>query len=292
MVEGGRALTYNITDAAFRAVLGPSVMVRRRGILKTVARIRLTAKEMFMLTGIVGAEAVIGLEDPFRGTLAEEMPREIARVEQDLQAKGLIVMEDGEPVLAEELLEYIEICSRTLFTVRLQSGGPGGGSDERFLYYSAPLVVQAKIETREGERKYVLEGLGSPSEAWMKIVAYMKPAHKSNRHAAELALPAGWLDSWLDGADMDPKPATFLLERGYPEGAVSELARAVEAPERLAAFTAYYRPDGKWRVQGVRVLEGPGSLWLVRGERDREHLSPVSPADLVRHLSAVIERIK
>ena len=79
--------------------------------MEVSSRIKLTGKQFFVLTGIVGARAVIGLEDPFRGTLAEEMPVEVAKIEQERREKGLIDTAGKEPVLVEELLEYIEVCT-------------------------------------------------------------------------------------------------------------------------------------------------------------------------------------
>lgn len=151
------------------------------------SRIQLTGKQFFVLTGIVGARAVIGLEDPFRGTLTEEMPVEVAKIEQELLEKGLIQTADNEPVLVQELLEYIEVCSRTLLTIHMRVAGSEETSKECFIYYSSGLVVKADIEIGPGgDRLYVLEELGTPSEAWLKIIGYLQLEDR------KIAIQAHW----------------------------------------------------------------------------------------------------
>lgn len=260
--------------------------------MDTQSRIKLSGKEFFILTGIARAEAVIGLEDPFRGTLSEEMPFEIARVEQALQAKGWIHTEQGEPVLARELLEYIELCSRTLFTIHLKTMKAGGVWRERFLYFSSSLVVQAEIAEEGGERIYMLDQLGSPSTAWMKVMSYMEPVQRVNRNTGQLTLPGGWLEQWMSRDRIDTDPKEHLLANGCPEAVASELAQAVQAPERYASFTVYYRKGRDWRIEGIRLLRGRESHWLVRGEGNRDQLRGVSAAEIIRELGSVIERVK
>ncbi|VTR26294.1 Uncharacterised protein [Actinobacillus pleuropneumoniae] len=82
----------------------------------------------------------------------------------------MIQTADNEPVLVQELLEYIEVCSRTLLTIQLRVAGSEEASKECFIYYSSSLVVKADIEIGPGgERLYVLEELGTPSEAGLRL---------------------------------------------------------------------------------------------------------------------------
>ena len=141
MVEGRRRLTYNSNDKLrYKHKIGGTDRKEERS-LEVSSRIKLTGKQFFVLTGIVGARAVIGLEDPFRGTLAEEMPVEVAKIEQEPQEKGLIDTAGKEPVLVEELLEYIEVCDRTLLTIHMRVSGSDEALKECFIYYSSSLVV-------------------------------------------------------------------------------------------------------------------------------------------------------
>ncbi|MEX3616550.1 hypothetical protein [Paenibacillus glucanolyticus] len=247
------------------------------------SRIKLTGKQFFVLTGIVGARAVIGLEDPFRGTLAEEMPAEVARIEQELLEEGLIVTDtvDNEPVLAQELLEYIEVCSRTLLTIHMRVTGFEGEPKECFIYYSSALVVKSEIESGpSGERIYVLEELGTPSEAWLKIIGYLQLEDRKNRGTGPLALPKGWFQQWMNA------------EQGYPESVVTALADSVSSPERYASFTVYYCPDLNCRIQGIELLRGKDSNWLIRPEGDQDQIRGAQVTEIIHELGAVIERIK
>lgn len=257
------------------------------------ARIKLTGKQFFVLTGIVGARAVIGLEDPFRGTLAEEMPAEVARIEQELLEKGLIDTGDNEPVLAQELLEYIEVCSRTLLTIHMRVTGIEGEQKECFIYYSSALVIKAEIESSSaGERMYGLEELGTPSEAWLKIISYLELEDRKNRVTGRLALPKGWFQQWMNAEQGEQEPQRHLLAQGYPESVVSALADSVSSPERYASFTAYYCPDLSCRIQGIELVRGTNSNWLIRNEGDQDQIWGAPVTEIIRELGAVIERIK
>ncbi len=263
--------------------------------LEFSSRIKLTGKQFFVLTGIVGARAVIGLEDPFRGTLAEEMPAEVARIEQELLEEGLIVTDtvDNEPVLAQELLEYIEVCSRTLLTVHMRVSGSEGEPKECFIYYSSALVVKSEIESGpSGERIYVLEELGTPSEAWLKIIGYLQLEDRKNRGTGPLALPKGWFQQWMNAEQGEQEPQRHLLAQGYPESVVTALADSVRSPERYASFTVYYCPDLNCRIQGIELLRGKDSNWLIRPEGDQDQIRGAQVTEIIHELGAVIERIK
>lgn len=257
------------------------------------SRIQLTGKQFFVLTGIVGARAVIGLEDPFRGTLTEEMPVEVAMIEQELLEKGLIQTADKEPVLVQELLEYIEVCSRTLLTIHMRVAGSEETSKECFIYYSSSLVVKADIEIGPGgERLYVLEELGTPSEAWLKIIGYLQLEDRKNRDAGSLVLPKGWFQQWMNAEQGGQEPRKHLLAQGYPETVVNDLADCVSHPERYATFTAYYCPDLNCRIQGIELLRGAQSNWLIRNEGEQDQIWGATVTEIIRELGAVIERIK
>lgn len=257
------------------------------------SRIKLTGKQFFVLTGIVGARAVIGLEDPFRGTLAEEMPGEIAKVEQELSEQGLIDTSSSEPVLLQKLLEYIEVCSRTLLTIHIRVSGIEDEQRECFIYYSSSLVVKAEIESGpDGARSYVLQELGTPSQAWLKIMSYLQLEDRKNRDTGQLALPKGWFQQWIHGGEIDGEPQRHLLTQGYSKSVVSSLVDSVSYPERYAAFTAYYCPDLNFRVQGIELLRGKDANWLIRSEGDQDEIWGATLTEIIRELGAVIERVK
>ncbi|MGG4104578.1 hypothetical protein AAXB25_11640 [Paenibacillus lautus] len=257
------------------------------------SRIQLTGKQFFVLTGIVGARAVIGLEDPFSGTLTEEMPIEVAKIEQELQEKDLIDTGDSEPVLVQELLEYIEVCSRTLLTIHMRVSGSDKEPKECFIYYSSSLVVKADIDSEpDGERVYVLEALGTPSEAWLKIINHLQLEDRKNRDTAPLAMPKGWFQQWMSAEQGEQEPRKYLLAQGYSESVVSALADCVSHPERYATFTAYYCPDLNCRIQGIELLRGQHSNWLIRNEGEQDQIWGATVTEIIRELGAVIERIK
>lgn len=256
-------------------------------------QIRLTGKQFFVLTGIAGAKAVVGLEDPFRGTLAEEMPAEVARIEQELEEAGYIRLVDGEPELVPQLLEYIEICSRALLTIHLAvDDKQRSRSSECFFYYSAGAVVKAELKYIDHMHMYELEEIGTPAEAWMKIMSSLNLQERPKRCPEQLKLPKGKLWQWLNGEQEASGAAQSLRKEGSSEQAVTRLAEAVKAPENYSAFTAYYRLQHDWRVEGIELLRGREANWVVRPDDRHDQIREASVMEIVRELGDVISRIK
>lgn len=261
--------------------------------MEVSSKIKLTGKQFFVLTGIVGARAVIGLEDPFRGTLTEDMPGEIAKVEEELSEQGLIDTTQDEPVLLQKLLEYIEVCSRTLLTIHIRVSGTEDEHRECFIYYSSSLVVKAEMDSGpDGARAYVLEEFGTPSQAWLKIMSYLQLEDRKNNDTGQMNLPKGWFQQWIHAGQDDREPQKYLLSQGYPPSVISSLADAVSQPERYAAFTAYYCPDFKCRVQGIELLRSKHANWLIRSDGEQDEIRSATLTEIIQELGAVIERVK
>lgn len=65
--------------------------------------ITLKAKELFFLAGILGSDRLLGVEDPFKGYLAEELAEEWEQVKATLLEKGYLKRVDKGKELAMPL---------------------------------------------------------------------------------------------------------------------------------------------------------------------------------------------
>lgn len=55
--------------------------------------VTLQIKELFFLAGILGSDRLLGVEDPFRGYMAEEIAMEWERVKTSLLDKGYLIQD-------------------------------------------------------------------------------------------------------------------------------------------------------------------------------------------------------
>lgn len=102
----------------------------------------------------------------------------------------------------------------------------------------------------------------------------------------------GKLWQWLNGEQEASGAAQSLRKEGSSEQAVTRLAEAVKAPESYSAFTAYYRLQHDWRVEGIELLRGREANWVVRPDDRHDQIREASVMEIVRELGDVISRIK
>lgn len=74
--------------------------------------ITLKAKELFFLAGVLGSDRLLGVEDPFKGYLAEELAEEWEQVKATLLEKGYLKRVDKGKELAMPPTVFQESLSR------------------------------------------------------------------------------------------------------------------------------------------------------------------------------------
>ena len=73
--------------------------------------VTLSRKELIFLCSLVGAESIIGIDDPFLIYTQEEMDNEYAQIKKVLEEKNCLKTSDnGEIILDENILAIVKTC--------------------------------------------------------------------------------------------------------------------------------------------------------------------------------------
>ena len=75
--------------------------------------LRLSARELAYLTGLLGADEFYGLEDPFFGLDRSEISAAVRKAQEDLDARGLLEMNFvGGASVSQAAADVVSVCAR------------------------------------------------------------------------------------------------------------------------------------------------------------------------------------
>lgn len=85
----------------------------------------LTGAELAYLSALLGAETLVGMEDPFRGLLADEVGAALRQARERLIGRGWLTLRPDGSLLADgDLAAAVRVCGAPGATLKL-SGGAG-----------------------------------------------------------------------------------------------------------------------------------------------------------------------
>ena len=122
-----------------------------------------SAQELIFLAGVLGADALIGVEDPFRGWFGEELKAAWEETKQDLARKRLLREEsDGRLTVDTTVAALVGAAAFPTVSFILTTL-PSEGEQEMYVYHVSPYrVVLQKREPQE--ETYTLQQVEGPSE--------------------------------------------------------------------------------------------------------------------------------
>ena len=119
----------------------------------------MTGAQLAYLAALLRADLLIGLPDPFRGLLADEIAAALGQARAELTARGwLTPLPDGTLRIDDAVADAVRVCGapRSSLRVRDQSGGLS------YIHLSEQMAVE--LAAVEGPDQYRLSPLGTPAE--------------------------------------------------------------------------------------------------------------------------------
>lgn len=227
------------------------------------AEVHGTAVEMVLLAGLLGAEQVLGVEDPFHGWLAEEVDSAWQETRAGLLARGYLTSGPGGTTTLDETVAALVgtwAYARASFVV---SATRELGPAQVAYYHVGDHLAVEQVRTDDGCR---LVALGDAEAVLARVCRLSGLAAQAAAAQGSIALPESDLRRAREAAQAGGAPAALplLLRPGASDKDAQALAATLAEPLANSALAGLARRGDAWEVAGLALLEGRNGLWRLR----------------------------
>lgn len=259
-----------------------------------VPAITCSPQEMVFLAGLLGADTLLGIEDPFRGWLADEIEEAWQQARTVLAERRFIeIQTDGSVVMDVAVAALVGTWAFPEASFVLTVTSAGGLADTRYFHLTRHLAVEQTVEA-DGCQLAALEN----RQAVFTRVTGLLGLHEQHpvpgasgvlkeEHLIQARTLAG--DSGAEAAQI------ALHQAGLDTDTAAALAETLAYPVCNGALVALARRESTWEVAGLGLLEGQNGLWRLRaftrhGENWVEAI-PCGAAEACQAIRRVMNRV-
>jgi len=222
-----------------------------------------TAAEMVLLAGLLGAEQVLGVEDPFRGWLAEEVDSAWEQARVGLAARGYLTTgPDGTVTLDATVAALVGTWARPRASFVVTATRLPGPAQVVYYHVGDHLAVE-QVRSADGCRLLAL----ADAQAVLECVCHLCGlAEQAAAAQGPLVLPESDLRRAWEAAQAGGVSAALpvLLRPGASDEDARALAASLAEPASNSAVAGLTRRGNSWEVAGLALLEGCNGLWRLR----------------------------
>jgi len=246
-----------------------------------------STQEMVFLASLLGADTLLGIEDPFMGWLADEIEGAWQQARAELAERHFIEVQDDDSVVMDvAVAALVGTCAFPEASFVLTVTPAGESVDVRYFHLTRHLAVE---QTMEGEGCQ-LTALENAQAVFARVTGLLglheqRPAPGSGgilmeQHLAQARALAD--ESGTEAAQ------TILQRSGLDADAAAALAETLAYPVCNGALVALARRETTWEVAGLGLLEGQNGLWRLRAfTRDGDNWVEAIPCDALEACEAV-----
>ncbi|NEZ41717.1 hypothetical protein [Paenibacillus alvei] len=233
--------------------------------------IELSKKELYFLAGIIGSDRLLGVEDPFRGYLTEEITEEWNKVKASLLRKGYLTeapggVELGIPSHVYSTVAVTGLANRSCWVRFLDTvAEPGRKEYEGYFHFTDDLTIERVQAQGQADMYYFLE-YGSTNEACSVIVNRMHWAEQDESDITAVMLSKRHFHKLYEQANeltVEQMVSQLMTFDGEEEGAVA-LAHSLKHRTASGEMLFLVWNEKTWDVQGAAFLVGGARNWLIR----------------------------
>ncbi|SUA97766.1 Uncharacterised protein [Paenibacillus thiaminolyticus] len=228
--------------------------------------ITLDAKELYFLTGIIGSDRLLGIEDPFRGCLTDEIAEEWDRAKSALLKKGYLMEEPNGVELSMPPHVFSSVAVTGLAKrscwVRYSHASE---AFEGYLHMTDEMVIQ-RVRCNEDPNRYTLYEIGSVEEACRELIERMRWADQPETEMTSVILSKRHFHKLYEQAPqltVEQMTCQLMTFDGEEEGALA-LARSMKNKVAEGEFLFLVWNEQDWDVQGLAFIIGDSCNWLIR----------------------------
>ncbi|HEY2491439.1 MAG TPA: hypothetical protein VGI33_00660 [Paenibacillus sp.] len=244
--------------------------------------ITLEAKEFFFLAGILGSDRLLGVEDPFRGYLAEEIAEEWEVARASLLDKGLLIQEENEMELSmpPAVFSRVAIAGLSECACWLKYSHHGE-TFEGYLHVTNERVVQV-CKCEPNSSYYRLDELGTVDEVCGKLVEELGFKEGFPTEVPALFFSQHKFDELYENSlslDLETLCDQLAEATDDVEGAIA-LAKCLQFRSHEGEMHLSVWDGQEWETQSAAFLVNDSMNWLIRksmsGDQDWIIASPTS----------------
>lgn len=219
-------------------------------------------QELVFLAGLLGADTLVGVEDPFWGWLAEEVEEAWEKAKVELADRRFIELQpDDQVVMDVTVAALVGACAFPKASFLLTVGASQEATTH-VLYLAEGIAVE---QAQEGEQ-YRLTALDGADAILQRIETLLGLHDQVAPGVPGQALRDESLAQARDKATQgDLEAARAVLEQaGLPAETAAVLTEDLAHSIRDGALVAIAPQEQSWEVAGLGFLEGKNGLWRLR----------------------------
>ncbi|MCF2718709.1 hypothetical protein [Paenibacillus sp. 203] len=228
--------------------------------------ITLKAKELFFLAGVLGSDRLLGVEDPFKGYLAEELAEEWEQVKATLLEKGYLKRADKGKELAmpPTVFSRVAIAGLSNRACRIRYVR-GGKQFEGYLHCTNERVVELAKSADEPD-EYRLYDLGNVEKACETLIDKMGWVDRLVPESPALMFSKQAFNKIYEqsaGESVSLISSKLTEASGDAEGSVS-LAQSLSSRVAEGELQLLVWNGREWESQRAAFVLCPAMNWIFR----------------------------
>ncbi|WP_342555559.1 hypothetical protein [Paenibacillus sp. FSL R7-0652] len=228
--------------------------------------VTLQKKELFFLAGILGSDRLLGVEDPFRGYMAEDIAMEWECVKTTLLEKGYLIQDQdtNELIMTPTVFSRVAIAGLSDRACWLRYT-ISGKSYESYIHCTDERVVEV-TRTADVPDSFRLSDLGNVREAIDILIERMKwSGHSPVEKPALMCSKKKFYDvmNGLEDCEVQAVADELSQETNDPEGSLA-LARCLVSKQSDGELRLLVWGQEGWQSQSAAFTASAASNWLFR----------------------------
>ncbi|KZE76840.1 hypothetical protein FQU75_02090 [Paenibacillus polymyxa] len=228
--------------------------------------ITLKAKELFFLAGVLGSDRLLGVEDPFKGYLAEELAEEWEQVKAALLEKGYLKQADKGKELAmpPTVFSRVAIAGLSNRACRIRYVR-GGKRFEGYFHCTNERVVEL-VKSADEPDEYRLYDLGNVEKACETLIDKMGWVDRLVPESPALMFSKQAFNKIYEqsaGESMSQISSRLTEASGDEEGAM-RLAQSLSSRVAEGELQLLVWNGREWESQRAAFVLCPAMNWIFR----------------------------
>ncbi|WP_166244930.1 hypothetical protein [Paenibacillus turpanensis] len=230
----------------------------------------LDVQEFAVLTALLDADMVIGLDDPYLGYLEEERQRAIEETQIRLLEQGIVVVHEDALDIEETHAVLTGVCAaaRTLAVLRI-TGNQDKPLHESAFYFTQELVVECKKNMDSREAHYELVSMGPPYVCLAGIVDRWLGTGREQGGEAMPSLPLPCFEQLVrDQGPLSEETMQMLSQSVPAEGEREKLIELFSNKRGVLDFTVMTWNESRmgWSHSDIRFLLGQHDAYRIEAK--------------------------
>jgi len=255
--------------------------------------IDLSQDEYLFLLHFLQSPSVSGIENPYAGTLSEELEKKLSRALQSLQTKGVIILSPtGDWVIESQAKSLIAPCASAKKSLRAICTTGQRKRDTRFFHFAQQSIVEDAILSDERRR---LTRIYPPDQVVERIREQFQLYEQKAVPGQKCTIPRLVLERITQTAEREEQVIRQLEGVGTNKRLASVLAKAIISPASTSVL-ARVDPETNFTDQELGILEVADGLLLTRlvenSKGEQVEVVPCDVATVLQHITDCVSQTK